>query len=50
MREGEMLGMTLSTIHNLYFIVNLVKEIRQSILEDRFFEFKEEFLKNYYKK
>ncbi len=50
MREGEMLGMTLTTIHNLHFIVNLVKEIRQSILEDRFFEFKEEFLKDYYKK
>ena len=48
-REGEMLGMTLTSIHNLYFIVNLVKEIRKSILEDRFFEFKEEFLKNYYK-
>ena len=49
-RENEMLGMTLASIHNLYFIVNLVKEIRQSILDDRFFEFKEEFLKNYYKK
>lgn len=49
-REGEMLGMTLTTIHNLHFIVNLVKEIRQSILDDRFFEFKEEFLKKYYKK
>ena len=50
LREKEMLGMTLSSIHNLYFIVNLVKEIRQSILDDRFFEFKKKFLKNYYKK
>jgi queuine tRNA-ribosyltransferase len=40
-----MLGGTLATIHNLYFIVNLVKQIRQSILDDKFFEFKEEFLK-----
>lgn len=45
----EMLAGTLATIHNLYFIVNLVKKIRQSILDDKFFEFKEEFLKGYLK-
>lgn len=43
----EMLAGTLSSIHNLYFIVNLVRKIRQSMLDNRFFEFKEEFLKNY---
>ncbi len=43
----EMLAGTLASIHNLYFIVNLVKKIRQSILDDNFFEFKEEFLKGY---
>jgi queuine tRNA-ribosyltransferase len=43
----EMLAGTLASIHNLYFIVNLVKNIRQSILDDNFFEFKEEFLKGY---
>ncbi len=43
----EMLAGTLASIHNLYFIVNLVKKIRQSILDDNFFEFKKEFLKNY---
>jgi len=43
----EMLAGTLASIHNLYFIVNLVKKIRQSILNDRFYQFKEEFLKNY---
>ena len=43
----EMLAATLASIHNLYFIVNLVKKIRQSILDDNFFEFKEEFLKGY---
>lgn len=46
-RSKEMLGATLASIHNLYFIVNLVKDIRQSILDDRFFEFKEEFLTSY---
>ncbi len=45
----EMLAGTLASIHNLYFIVNLVKKIRQSILDDTFFEFKDEFLKEYSK-
>jgi queuine tRNA-ribosyltransferase len=45
----EMLAGTLASVHNLYFIVNLVKKIRQSILDDNFFEFKEEFLKEYLK-
>lgn len=43
----EMLAGTLSSIHNLYFIVNLVSTIRQSILDDNFYEFKESFLKKY---
>ncbi len=43
----EMLAATLGTMHNLYFIINLVKNIRQSILNDRFFEYKEEFLKTW---
>jgi queuine tRNA-ribosyltransferase len=47
-RAKEMLAATLASIHNLYFIVNLVKNIRQSILDENFDEFKEEFLKGYY--
>jgi queuine tRNA-ribosyltransferase len=43
----EMLAGTLASIHNLYFIVNLVKKIRQSVLDGNFFEYKEEFLKRY---
>jgi queuine tRNA-ribosyltransferase len=43
----EMLGGTLASIHNVHFIVNLVKKIRQSILEDKFEEFKKEFLEVY---
>ncbi len=49
-RAKEMLGATLASIHNLFFIVNLVKEIRESILNENFFEFKERFLERYYKK
>jgi queuine tRNA-ribosyltransferase len=46
-RAKEMLGATLASIHNVYFITNLVKEMRQAIIEDRFFEFKNEFLEKY---
>ncbi len=43
----EMLGGTLASIHNIHFIVNLVKKIRQSIFDDNFEEFKKEFLNKY---
>jgi queuine tRNA-ribosyltransferase len=45
----EMLAGTLASIHNLYFIVNLVKKIRQSIIDNTFYEYKKEFLKGYLK-
>jgi len=45
----EMLGGTLASIHNIYFIVNLTKKIRQSILDDNFEEYKNSFLSNYKK-
>lgn len=34
------------TIHNIYFFQNLMAQIRQSILDGRFKEFKKEFLSN----
>jgi queuine tRNA-ribosyltransferase len=46
-RAKEMLAATLASIHNLYFLNNLMSQIRQSILDGTFFDFKEEFLKNY---
>jgi queuine tRNA-ribosyltransferase len=48
-RAKEMLGATLATVHNVYFINRLVQDMRQSILEDRFIEFKNTFLKDYLK-
>lgn len=45
----EMLAGTLASIHNVHFLVNLVKQIRQSILDGKFEEFKEIFLKRYQK-
>ncbi len=46
-RAHEILGGTLGSIHNLYFIVNLVKKIRESIIENTFDKFKKEFLTKY---
>ncbi len=46
-RAKEIQANTLATIHNLYFIVNLVKKIRQSIIDGNFEEFKGEFLEKY---
>ena len=48
-RAKEMLGATLASIHNVYFINKLVADMRQAILEDKFFEFKKEFLDKYAK-
>ncbi|MCL5037001.1 MAG: tRNA guanosine(34) transglycosylase Tgt [Chloroflexi bacterium] len=44
---GEILGAYLATWHNVYFSLALVREIRQSILEGNFPEFKERFLEGY---
>lgn len=49
-RSKEMLAATLSSVHNLYFIINMVDGMRQSILDDSFLQYKESFLKRYYKK
>ncbi len=48
-RSDEMLAGTLASIHNLYFINKLVADIRQSLIDEKFYEFKEQFLNKYYK-
>lgn len=40
-RAKEMLAATLTSIHNLYFLVHLVKEARQAIVDGRWEEFKQ---------
>jgi len=45
----EMLGGTLASIHNIHFIVNLVKKIRRSIIDENFDGFRDSFLKKYRK-
>lgn len=49
-KTGEMLGSTLATIHNQRFIVKLVDDIRDSIKDGSFFDFKSSFLNAYYHK
>jgi len=46
-RSEEMLAATLGSIHNLYFIVNLVKRMRQAIIDGNFPQMKAEFLARY---
>lgn len=48
-KADEMLASTLTSIHNLYFIVNLVKKMRQEILNGDFKTFKDNFLEKYLK-
>ncbi len=48
-KSNEMFASTLASIHNLSFIVKLVDDMRQAILEDRFMDFKKEFCDAYYK-
>ena len=46
-KANEMLGQRLATYHNIWFLINLMKEARKAIEEGRFKEFKEEFIRNY---
>lgn len=46
--SGEILGMNLASIHNIGFFLNLMRQIRNAIKEDRFLSFKKEFLEKYY--
>lgn len=47
-KSKEMLASTLATIHNVRFIIRLVADIRTSILEGTFYDFRDETLGNYY--
>ncbi len=43
----ETLGLRLTSYHNLYFLVNLMKNVRQAIREDRLGDFRDEFFEKY---
>ncbi|HPU94604.1 MAG TPA: tRNA guanosine(34) transglycosylase Tgt [Candidatus Gracilibacteria bacterium] len=50
MRENEILGHRLMTIHNLHFLLNLMAQIRDAINKGKFKEFKKKFLAKWPKK
>ncbi len=47
---NEMLGGMLATEHNLAYLFRLMQRVREAIREDRFKEFKKEYLERYYAK
>lgn len=48
-RADEMTAATLASIHNLHFVLRLVEKIRESLLNETFFDFKKDFINRYYK-
>ena len=47
-RSGEMLGSIICSMHNLAFILDLVAGARKAILDDRFDEYRADFVRSYY--
>jgi queuine tRNA-ribosyltransferase len=46
-KAKEILGARLATIHNLRFLIKLMAQIRQAIMEDSLLDFKKEFFSKY---
>ena len=44
---NETFGARLLSIHNIRFLVRLMEDIRESIKDGKFIEYKEEFIKKY---
>lgn len=47
LKAGEMLGMRLCTLHNLYFYNHLMEDIRRAIREGRFDKFRQEMTESF---
>lgn len=46
-KADETFGLRLTSYHNLYFLVNLMEQVRQAIREDRLGDFREAFFEQY---
>lgn len=46
---NETFGARLLSIHNIRFLINLTEELREAIRNNNILEYKEKFVKNYYK-
>ncbi|WP_304206095.1 tRNA guanosine(34) transglycosylase Tgt, partial [Peptostreptococcus russellii] len=47
-KTNEILGARLLSIHNLRFLLKLMEDVRQAIMDDRLLDFRDEFYKKYY--
>ncbi|MCB0182539.1 MAG: tRNA-guanine transglycosylase, partial [Anaerolineae bacterium] len=46
-KAGEISALRLGTIHNVHFMLSLMRQIRAAIVDDRFTEFRHTFLERY---
>ncbi|BAM47170.1 tRNA guanosine(34) transglycosylase Tgt [Amphibacillus xylanus] len=46
-KTDEIFGLRLTTYHNLYFLLNLMEQVREAIKADRLGDFREEFFESY---
>lgn len=47
-KAGEVLGIRLTTIHNLSFVLNLMEEVKEALRKGEIMEFRDRFLKTYH--
>lgn len=47
LKTEEIFGLRLTTTHNLHFLIQFMKKMRQSILDDQFLAFRQEFWSHY---
>lgn len=47
-KADEILSSRLMSTHNLHFLLNLMKQVREAIMEDRLLDFRNEFFEKYY--
>lgn len=47
LKADETFGIRLTSYHNLYFLVNLMKDVRQAIMDDNLLEFRQDFMERY---
>jgi queuine tRNA-ribosyltransferase len=47
LKTDEILGLRLTTTHNLYFLLNFMKKMRKAIIDDNFLSFRKDFWGKY---
>ena len=47
LKADETFGLRLTSYHNLYFLINLMKQVREAIMNDNLLEFREYFFEEY---